>query len=236
MQLTESFAMTPAAAVSGIYLAHPQAKYFAVGRIGATRSPTTRRARAGDRGGGRAVADAKPVLTAALLALAVAGAAQANQIRLGKADQALARAAVVHRADLGGSGWRGGSKKPDLASGSVCVSYHPKDSDLVTTGAAETEWTNGALTFNSEVLLLKTATMVGADWHRSVRPSALVCLRSCSPASSARKHGSSPPRERGSPRSRATPRTSGSCSSCAPAGAGCASSSTSCWSAKAGPR
>jgi 5-methyltetrahydrofolate--homocysteine methyltransferase len=34
MGLTESFAMTPAAAVSGIYLAHPQAKYFAVGRIG----------------------------------------------------------------------------------------------------------------------------------------------------------------------------------------------------------
>jgi 5-methyltetrahydrofolate--homocysteine methyltransferase len=34
MRLTESFAMTPAAAVSGIYLAHPQAKYFAVGRIG----------------------------------------------------------------------------------------------------------------------------------------------------------------------------------------------------------
>ena len=26
--------MTPAAAVSGIYLAHPQARYFAVGRIG----------------------------------------------------------------------------------------------------------------------------------------------------------------------------------------------------------
>jgi len=31
--LTESFAMTPAAAVSGLYLAHPQARYFAVGRI-----------------------------------------------------------------------------------------------------------------------------------------------------------------------------------------------------------
>jgi 5-methyltetrahydrofolate--homocysteine methyltransferase len=26
--------MTPAAAVSGIYLAHPSARYFAVGRIG----------------------------------------------------------------------------------------------------------------------------------------------------------------------------------------------------------
>jgi len=34
MALTESFAMTPAAAVSGFYLAHPQARYFAVSRIG----------------------------------------------------------------------------------------------------------------------------------------------------------------------------------------------------------
>jgi 5-methyltetrahydrofolate--homocysteine methyltransferase len=33
LRLTESFAMTPAAAVSGLYFAHPQAKYFAVGRI-----------------------------------------------------------------------------------------------------------------------------------------------------------------------------------------------------------
>ena len=31
--LTESFAMLPAASVSGIYLAHPEAKYFALGRI-----------------------------------------------------------------------------------------------------------------------------------------------------------------------------------------------------------
>jgi 5-methyltetrahydrofolate--homocysteine methyltransferase len=32
--LTESFAMWPAASVSGIYLAHPQARYFDVGRLG----------------------------------------------------------------------------------------------------------------------------------------------------------------------------------------------------------
>jgi 5-methyltetrahydrofolate--homocysteine methyltransferase len=32
--LTDSFAMAPAAAVSGIYLAHPAARYFTVGRIG----------------------------------------------------------------------------------------------------------------------------------------------------------------------------------------------------------
>ena len=34
MELTESYAMTPAASVSGIYLAHPAARYFTVGRIG----------------------------------------------------------------------------------------------------------------------------------------------------------------------------------------------------------
>jgi 5-methyltetrahydrofolate--homocysteine methyltransferase len=34
MALTENFAMTPAAAVAGFYLAHPDAKYFAVGKIG----------------------------------------------------------------------------------------------------------------------------------------------------------------------------------------------------------
>jgi 5-methyltetrahydrofolate--homocysteine methyltransferase len=31
--LTESFAMWPAASVAGYYFAHPQAQYFAVGRI-----------------------------------------------------------------------------------------------------------------------------------------------------------------------------------------------------------
>ena len=34
MQLTESYAMTPAASVAGFYLAHPEAHYFAIGKIG----------------------------------------------------------------------------------------------------------------------------------------------------------------------------------------------------------
>ena len=33
LALTESFAMTPAASVSGIYLGHPEARYFSVGRV-----------------------------------------------------------------------------------------------------------------------------------------------------------------------------------------------------------
>jgi 5-methyltetrahydrofolate--homocysteine methyltransferase len=34
IELTETFAMMPAASVSGLYFAHPQSKYFAVGKIG----------------------------------------------------------------------------------------------------------------------------------------------------------------------------------------------------------
>lgn len=34
IELTESFAMQPAAAVSGYYFSHPEARYFGTGRIG----------------------------------------------------------------------------------------------------------------------------------------------------------------------------------------------------------
>ena len=34
LALTESYAMTPAASVSGLYLAHPQSRYFTVGKLG----------------------------------------------------------------------------------------------------------------------------------------------------------------------------------------------------------
>ncbi|MEC8952883.1 MAG: vitamin B12 dependent-methionine synthase activation domain-containing protein, partial [Acidobacteriota bacterium] len=34
ISLTESCAMMPAASVSGLYLGHPEARYFTVGRIG----------------------------------------------------------------------------------------------------------------------------------------------------------------------------------------------------------
>ena len=34
MEVTENFAMLPAASVAGFYLAHPDSRYFAVGKIG----------------------------------------------------------------------------------------------------------------------------------------------------------------------------------------------------------
>ena len=33
MALTESFAVTPTAAVSGLYFAHPESRYFGVGKF-----------------------------------------------------------------------------------------------------------------------------------------------------------------------------------------------------------
>jgi len=34
MKLTESFAMWPGASVSGLYFAHPESRYFSVGKLG----------------------------------------------------------------------------------------------------------------------------------------------------------------------------------------------------------
>ena len=34
LELTETYATLPAASVSGIYFAHPEARYFSVGRVG----------------------------------------------------------------------------------------------------------------------------------------------------------------------------------------------------------
>jgi 5-methyltetrahydrofolate--homocysteine methyltransferase len=49
MSLTESYAMLPAASVSGFYIAHPEAAYFAVGKIGEDQlSDFARRAGAAD--------------------------------------------------------------------------------------------------------------------------------------------------------------------------------------------
>ena len=121
------------------------------------------------------------ILFAALLASA--GAAFAGdgkqQVKLNAHDNALARAAVIQRADLGSaSGWKGGMTKPDLTPIS-CPGYHPKLSDLVLTGVAESQFTNGALSFQSDAQVLRTAKMVRLDWQRSIEATGVVsCLRS----------------------------------------------------------
>ena len=60
--LTESFAMMPAASVSGLYLASPDARYFMVGRIGADQVEGLRGAQGDAARGSRTLARAKPLV------------------------------------------------------------------------------------------------------------------------------------------------------------------------------
>jgi hypothetical protein len=123
------------------------------------------------------VAVAKSLLAAgAALALASAAFAAGPIVRKNAADDAVARAAVVKRADLGGSGWKGSVTpvaKPDPVS---CPGFRPKQSDLVVTGAAASEWQNQGTDVSSEVDVLQTAAMVRLDWSRTIRPGLLKCL------------------------------------------------------------
>jgi hypothetical protein len=129
----------------------------------------------------------KSATVAGLCALVLATAAAAStsgdgkqQIRLTSADNAAARAVALRRSDLGGvAGWSGGTKKPDLSSsGPRCANFHPKYSDLVLTGVAETEFQNSGVYLDDEVQMLRTAPMVKLDWQRSVlAPGLLPCLR-----------------------------------------------------------
>jgi hypothetical protein len=121
-------------------------------------------------------------VTALALALASATGVFAGdgkqQIKLNKRDQAAARAAVIRRTDLGSTRWLGGAVKPDLSSTPNCPHFHPKVSDLVVTGAAETAFHRGTLEFSSVAEVLKTRRMVRLDWRRSVIPRAAVpCVR-----------------------------------------------------------
>ncbi|MGZ4291976.1 MAG: hypothetical protein ACXVQQ_05220 [Gaiellaceae bacterium] len=88
-----------------------------------------------------------------------------------------AKREVLRHADLG-NGWSGGFVKPDLPATLPC-SYHPKQSDLVLIGAAETTWDKSVIyEVDSEAEVLRTAAMVGRDWQRSVLArQVLPCLR-----------------------------------------------------------
>jgi hypothetical protein len=116
---------------------------------------------------------------AGVLVLA-AGTAAADpgkqKVELNAADQAAARRVVLRRSDLG-PGWTGGRVKPDLTSQVSCASYHPKVSDLVVTGAAESQFRGTGIILANEVEVFRTAAMVERDWRRSIVPAAVPCLR-----------------------------------------------------------
>ena len=71
IELTESAAMTPAASVSGLYLSHPQARYFTVGRLGEDQIAELRSAKGAVRRVARAVAQFEPRVRACPLLTAL---------------------------------------------------------------------------------------------------------------------------------------------------------------------
>ena len=115
------------------------------------------------------------------VALIAAGAVLADNpsketIARTAAGNARAKKEVLRHADLG-KGWSGRFVKPDLTSTLPC-SYHPKQSDLVLIGAAETRWDKSVVEVDSEAEVLRTAAMVGRDWQRSVvARQVMPCLR-----------------------------------------------------------
>jgi hypothetical protein len=116
-------------------------------------------------------------LTALSATAAFAADGGKEQVHLTKADQAAATRVVARRADLGTAQWQGGLRKPDLLP-LTCANFHPKQSDLVLTGAAESDWEYQGLRNQTVAQVLRTKAMVAADWRRTVvAPAAIPCLR-----------------------------------------------------------
>ena len=113
-----------------------------------------------------------------------AGAArtsEAAQRHYTTADQALARSVVLKATDLGSaSRWRGGVTAAVTTQPRSCSNFHPRQSDLVITGDAQSDYApaTGGTGYHSEAQVMQNAKMVRLDWQRNVLdPAALSCLR-----------------------------------------------------------
>ena len=122
------------------------------------------------------------VAALAVAAVAVAHTTQAAARHYTAADQALARSVVLKAGDLGSaSSWSGGVAAADTTQPRTCSNFHPRQSDLVITGDAQSDYTRatGGMQYHDEAQIMQTAKMVRLDWQRNVLdPAALPCLRS----------------------------------------------------------
>jgi hypothetical protein len=102
----------------------------------------------------------------------------ARTYRFTKADQAAARRIVLTKRNMG-RGWNGGPKNPDLSPSEKCADFRPKESDLVTTGLAESEFRHlGGAWVHTRVEVMQTPRMVRLEWKRNFEhPNVLRCLR-----------------------------------------------------------
>jgi hypothetical protein len=125
------------------------------------------------------VVAAKSLLAAALLALACAAAAVADDpsVRIRSADQARAVRALLRQTDFG-VGWRGGRTTATKLTSPSCPGFNPKESDLIVTGHAEAKFAfqQSGVTVNQDVQVLVNEGAVRKDFSRTIRPPLAGCL------------------------------------------------------------
>jgi hypothetical protein len=112
-------------------------------------------------------------LAATLAGVALAANPHDPQKRFTSADQALARALLVKRADLPGAGWKSQRSTGD----STCNSFNPDESKLVETGEQNSpEFTRVGGFVSSTAAVFKTSRDAQTGWNLEVKPKILDCL------------------------------------------------------------
>jgi hypothetical protein len=110
---------------------------------------------------------------------AAAATPERPQVKFVPADVAAARAASLRASDLPAGSWDASAVKPDLSGAPSCANFHPKQADLVITGAAAKRFLRvSGLVVVSQTELLRSARMVRLDWERTIVPApAVACQR-----------------------------------------------------------
>jgi hypothetical protein len=111
------------------------------------------------------------------LVAAATAAADAPTVRITKADQAKAEAALLQQSDFG-VGWTGGKRTPSKLTAPKCPGFDPKESDLTVTGHAEARFTyaRGSVVFDQDNQVLKSSDAVATDFARVIGPKLSDCL------------------------------------------------------------
>jgi hypothetical protein len=118
-------------------------------------------------------------LGALVLASAVLAADSTDpKVRVTKADQAKASAAVLHFSDLGPA-WSGGGTKPTSLKAPICPGNQPNDSDLTITGHAESLLTlqGAGLQVDTDAEIFKTPAQVAKLVQRTMGAAVTGCLK-----------------------------------------------------------
>jgi hypothetical protein len=121
-------------------------------------------------------------LFCAAAVLAAAQAASANRVHTNPADQAAAKRGVLRLSDLPAvTSW----KAEHVSVGAVaaatpspsCKGFDPKNSDLITTGHAVSQFSAPGAEVQNQVTMLSTERMVELDWQRTMVARLGPCLR-----------------------------------------------------------